>query len=651
MNLNQNIIKKTYIFFISFLFIFFSCNSDDDHNVAVTGVNLDKEELSLEVGAESTLIATVTPTTATNKKVTWSSDKPIATVDNGLVTAVAIGTATITVTASADNTKTDTVTVTVTSTLTEFSIADVNVPRGTTSFVISPTLIPTEATVDYELITKPTGVTMAGTTINIAADMVYGEYNITLKAKGTGDYTGEIETTFTLYLGIFLNDDFVINFTDKTFKDQVKKYLNITANEVTYGDVKNVTQLDVSSEIGTSSYITNMEEIRYFDSLITLFCRNNQLTSLDISQNTVLEELDCGENQLTSLDLSQNTVLEELDCGENQLTSLDLSQNTVLTTLYCQYNQLTSLDFSQNVDLVALFCFTNQLTSLDLRQNTVLKVLSCGYNQLTSLDLSQNTVLEKLYCRMNKLTNLDVSRNTVLKDLYCYDNQLTSLDLSQNTDLNRLYCYDNQLTSLDLSKNTNLKYLYCYDNQLTSLDLSKNTVLEYLQCYDNQLTSLDISQSTVLKDLYCYDNQLTSLDLSQNTVLEYLQCHGNQLTSLDISQSTVLKILYCYDNQLTSLDLSQNTDLDILRCKGNQLTSLDIRGVRGVDKFLSFSNTTLQTFKVHQNIKDHKIIIDLKTDRGNDVTISTYSASAGSTTYNLMCNDYVPGEGAGSCND
>ena len=130
-------------------------------------------------------------------------------------------------------------------------------------------------------------------------------------------------------------DAFVINFTDENFKNKVKSDLNITANEVTYGDVKNVTKLDVSSEIGASSYITNMEEIRYFDSLITLRCKNNQLTSLDLSQNTVLEGLDCSSNKLTSLDLSQNTVLEELDCYKNQLTSLDLSQNIVLEALFC----------------------------------------------------------------------------------------------------------------------------------------------------------------------------------------------------------------------------------------------------------------------------------------------------------------------------
>ena len=69
-------------------------------------------------------------------------------------------------------------------------------------------------------------------------------------------------------------DAFVINFRDENFKNKVKSNLNITANEVTYGDIKNATQLDVSFEIDDSSYITNMEEIRYFDSLITLFCRN-----------------------------------------------------------------------------------------------------------------------------------------------------------------------------------------------------------------------------------------------------------------------------------------------------------------------------------------------------------------------------------------
>ena len=65
----------------------------------VTGVKLDKTTLSLVEGATAQLNATVLPENASEKGVTWSSDKPeIATVQDGVVTAVAPGTATITVT-------------------------------------------------------------------------------------------------------------------------------------------------------------------------------------------------------------------------------------------------------------------------------------------------------------------------------------------------------------------------------------------------------------------------------------------------------------------------------------------------------------------------------------------------------------------------
>lgn len=68
--------------------------------VAVESVTLNKTELTLEVGGEETLTATVTPDNATNKTVTWSSsNNAVATVANGKVTAVAAGIATITATA------------------------------------------------------------------------------------------------------------------------------------------------------------------------------------------------------------------------------------------------------------------------------------------------------------------------------------------------------------------------------------------------------------------------------------------------------------------------------------------------------------------------------------------------------------------------
>lgn len=69
--------------------------------ISVTGVKLDKKSLTLGVKEKFTLKATVNPTNATNRKVTWKSDKPgIVTVStSGAVQAKKAGKATITATA------------------------------------------------------------------------------------------------------------------------------------------------------------------------------------------------------------------------------------------------------------------------------------------------------------------------------------------------------------------------------------------------------------------------------------------------------------------------------------------------------------------------------------------------------------------------
>lgn len=80
--------------------------------IPVESITLNKTQLSLVKGTTETLTATVLPTTATDKAVTWeSSDTAVATVENGVVTAVAAGNATITAKAG-EKTATCAVTVT-----------------------------------------------------------------------------------------------------------------------------------------------------------------------------------------------------------------------------------------------------------------------------------------------------------------------------------------------------------------------------------------------------------------------------------------------------------------------------------------------------------------------------------------------------------
>ena len=81
--------------------------------VSVSGVTLSQSDAVLTVGGTQTLAATVAPANATNKSVTWTTSNPsVATVANGVVTAVGVGSATITATTT-DGAKTASCAVTV----------------------------------------------------------------------------------------------------------------------------------------------------------------------------------------------------------------------------------------------------------------------------------------------------------------------------------------------------------------------------------------------------------------------------------------------------------------------------------------------------------------------------------------------------------
>ena len=133
--------------------------------------------------------------------------------------------------------------------------------------------------------------------------------------------------------------------------------------------------------------------------------------------------------------------ITSIDVREKDIASLKgIELFTELTTLYCYFNQLTQLDVSNNTKLTGLFCDNNPLTQLNVSNNTELTYLWCYLNSLTQLDVSNNTKLTDLNCCSNQLTQLNVSNNTELTSLYCSNNQLTQLDVSNNTELTNLSC-------------------------------------------------------------------------------------------------------------------------------------------------------------------------------------------------------------------
>ncbi len=147
------------------------------------------------------------------------------------------------------------------------------------------------------------------------------------------------------------------NFPDENFRDFLLEHKYgqdgvFTAKEITW-----ITKMSVPD----SRNIQSLRGIEFFTELTELYIGYNQLTSLDVSNNTALTRLDCHSNQLTSLNVSNNTALTSLLCHHNRLTLLDISNNTALTLLKCDNNKLISLDVSNNTSLNEIECEFNNI--------------------------------------------------------------------------------------------------------------------------------------------------------------------------------------------------------------------------------------------------------------------------------------------------
>lgn len=155
----------------------------------VTGVSLSLNTLTLDVGDEETLTATITPDNASNKSINWeSSDTGVATVDaNGKVTAVSVGSTAITATAADGSGKSATCSVTVNAKPT-YTITAVVVPEGAGSVKVNDS--GTSATVVESSEVTITATANSGYRF---VDWVEGDQTVSTDATyiftATGDHT------------------------------------------------------------------------------------------------------------------------------------------------------------------------------------------------------------------------------------------------------------------------------------------------------------------------------------------------------------------------------------------------------------------------------------------------------------------------------
>ena len=118
----------------------------------------------------------------------------------------------------------------------------------------------------------------------------------------------------------------------------------------------------------TRAQTTAIPDVNFEQALINLGF-DNTLDGIVLTSNiSTIDSLNVNSSNISDLTgIEDFTALSALFCEGNQISSLDVTQNTTLIYLYCNHNQLTSLDITQNISLNILHCFYNQLTSIDIK--------------------------------------------------------------------------------------------------------------------------------------------------------------------------------------------------------------------------------------------------------------------------------------------
>lgn len=410
-----------------------------------------------------------------------------------------------------------------------------------------------------------------------------------------------------------------ISFVDPAFEKIAVTLCDLDGDgKVSRAEALNLETLDI-----TNKGITDLTGIEWFTNLRILNCsENSSLKTLDISNNTALEELNCCRCKITSLDVSKNVALKILNCYRCNLKKLDVSNNPLLTSLKCDENPLTSLDLSHNSEIIELSCYgfanwketdTNRIRVLNLKGCTKLQKLIC-YNQLlASLNLSDCISLTELILSTNVLLGLDLSHNIKLSKLNCGNNRIPSLNLSHNTSLTTCQISYNPLSTINVGgvlSSLEFKTSEGTYKESTTLDIIA-TKLESVSISSSQLKGIDFSNSTTLKSVSLDVSSLSELDLSPLLNLSSAYIRAYSLKTLDLRNNPQLSSLTCYYCEtLREVNLPNNemfTTAKFDNCK--QIPSVDFAVTPNLQSISIRTCTAWNSLDLSSNLSLKEIIL------------------------------------------
>ncbi|MEQ8910175.1 MAG: hypothetical protein RIC95_13340 [Vicingaceae bacterium] len=236
--------------------------------------------------------------------------------------------------------------------------------------------------------------------------------------------------------------------------------------------------IDSDGTINQRILISDAEKVKTLDlNLNHSFGEISDLTGIEGFVN--LTFLSAGRQEIESIDLSKNTLLDSLYLTANRLSTIDLRNNKELTFVDMQSNEFRSansiIGLSDLMNLKELDLSWNYLNAFSI-QNNSLEILHISHNDLKSINTTAAVNLKNIFMPSNKLETVDFSTNTLLETLLITGNNLQQLSLTNNSELTHLYVSANSLVSLDVSQNL----------ELVDLRVDRNPNLSCIKIKDTQ---------------------------------------------------------------------------------------------------------------------------------------------------------------------
>lgn len=325
--------------------------------------------------------------------------------------------------------------------------------------------------------------------------------------------------------------------------------------------------------------------------------------------NSTMTNLYIGNNEIYSMNVSNNKALKILQCGDNRLSYVDVSKNINLDILACQNNNIVSLGLANHSNLLQLYCYNNKMTSLFITGCTLLTNVYCYCNLLSTIDLSTNINLDVLHCYSNKITSLDTSSCTVMTELICSNNPITSLNITGNTLMNILLCADNLFAKSAIESILDILSSYTQDNGKLDL-LNKNQIVTVaataiynrdmlrqrgwdtrvqIQANADVRSSLFYtSKSSVSFTLSIPAGNILNISWGDGTFQKVVMTGENVTISKNYGTSRNRTINFITDDPMTYLDCSGNTlsglvvdysNILYLNCSSNLISAHDMNSI------------------------------------------------------------------------